>query len=104
MGRRFFPPRRAARRARPKAGYALALNRLEDRVTPALGTFELDGDATSQGNPDWDQVYNDSALNPTQNSSRSIPGAVTFLHDPVNSAADDIFTGGQSTDINNISS
>ena len=104
MGRNIFPPRRASPRARPKPGYALTLNRLEDRVTPALGTFELDGNATTQATHDWDQVYNDTALNPAQNTSRSITGAVLFLHDPVNAPTDDIFVGGQSTDINNVSS
>src|SRR5205085_1471429 len=57
------------------------LLRLEDRVTPTLGTFELDGNATTQGTHDWNQVYNDAVLNPGQNTSGSISGAVGFLHD-----------------------
>ena len=102
MGRNVLSPG-PARRARPKPGHTLALNRLEDRITPALGTFELDGNATTQATHDWDQVYNDAVVNPGQNTSGSIPGAPSFIHDPVNSATDDIFTGGSSTDINDVS-
>ena len=79
------------------------MERLEDRIAPALGAFELDGNATTQTTHDWDQVYNDAVLNPGQNTSGSIPGAVVFIHDPVNSPIDDIFTGGSSTDINDVS-
>src|SRR5262249_51213985 len=78
------------------------LERLEERVTPTLGTFELDGNATTQATHDWDQVYNDAILNPGQNTSGSISGAVFFKHGPVDSPTDDIFTGGQSTDINDL--
>jgi uncharacterized repeat protein (TIGR01451 family) len=80
----------------------LSLNGLEDRTAPALGTFELDGNATTQSTVDWDRVYNDAVLNPTQNASGSIPGAVVFLHDPVSSATDNIFAGGQTTDLNDV--
>jgi uncharacterized repeat protein (TIGR01451 family) len=52
---------------------------------------------------DWDQVYNDAILNPGQNTSGSIPGAVSFVHDPVNSQADNILTGGSTKDINDVS-
>src|SRR5262249_33159845 len=85
---------------------------LEDRVLPSLlSTFELDGNATTgvlgtsgstTTSHDWDQVYNDFVVNPGQNTSGSIPGAVTFFHDQVNSPTDDIFTGGSSADINQI--
>src|SRR5262249_30125280 len=51
---------------------------------------------------DWDQVYNDAVVNPGQNTSGSIPGAVIFIHDQVVSGTDDIFTGGSSADINQI--
>src|SRR5262245_7137073 len=80
----------------------LRLERLEDRLAPALGTFELDGNAITQTTHDWDQVYNDVVLNPGQNTSGSLPGAVAFIHDPVNSATDNIFTGGQSKDYNDV--
>src|SRR5262245_17817465 len=82
---------------------ALSLERLEDRITPALGAFELDGNAITQTAHDWDQVYNDVVVQPGQNTSGSIPGAALFIHDPVNSTSDNIFTGGQSTDLNDLS-
>ena len=67
-------------------------------TTPAtLGTFELDGNATTQTTHDWDQVYNDAVVNPGQNKSGSIPGAVAFIHDP-----DISVTGGQSKDTNDV--
>src|SRR6516165_8943656 len=66
---------------------AFHLERLEDRITPVLGPFELDGNAITQVTHDWDQVYNDAVLNPGQNTSGSIPGAVTFIHDPTNSGS-----------------
>jgi uncharacterized repeat protein (TIGR01451 family) len=72
---------------------------------PTLGTFELDGNATTQTTHDWDQVYNDAVLHPGQNTSGSIPGAVGFVHNVVNkSGLGDgiIFTGGQSKDINDV--
>ena len=70
---------------------------LEDRIAPTLGTFELDGNATTQTTHDWDQVYNDAVLNPGQNTSGSIPGAVVFIQDPANAGnTDDIFTQGSS--------
>src|SRR5205823_12444681 len=74
-----------------------------DRTPPTLGTFELDGNATTQTTQDWNQVYNDAVLNPGQNTSGSIPGAVVFLHDPVNSlTTDETFIGGNSKDINDV--
>ena len=78
------------------------LQRLKDRVTPTLDTFELDGNPTTQTTHDWDQVYNDAVINPGQNTSGSISGAVLFQHDPVNSPLDDIFSGGLSKDINDL--
>ena len=64
-------------------------------ITPDVSDlpFELDGNATTQATHDWDQVYNDAVLNPGQNTSGSIPGTATFLHDPVNSGTDDSFSG-----------
>src|SRR5262245_48332752 len=82
--------------------YLPSLQMLEDRVTPTLGTFELDGNATAQSTHDWDQVYNDAVLNPGQNTSGSISGAVFFKHGPLNSPTDDVFVGGQTTDINDL--
>jgi uncharacterized repeat protein (TIGR01451 family) len=81
---------------------------LEDRITPVTpGPFQLDGDAITQVTTppthDWDQVYNDAVLNPGQNTSGSVPGAVSFVHDPVNSPTDNVFTGGSTTDINDTS-
>src|SRR5262245_1210657 len=80
----------------------LRLERLEDRLAPALGSFELAGNAITQTTHDWDQVYNDPVLTPGHNTSGSIPGAVVFIHDPVNSPTDNIFTGGASKDYNNL--
>src|SRR6516165_5997956 len=76
---------------------------LEYRITPVTpGPFQLDGDAITQVTTppthDWDQVYNDVVVNPGQNTSGSIPGAVTFVHDQVNSPTDNIFTGGSTKD------
>jgi hypothetical protein len=96
MGLRNFRSRRVPR-------YRLAIDRLEDRLNPVLGDFELDGNATTQATHDWDQVYNDVVLNPGQDTSRSITGALGFFRDPANSAFDNIFVGGQSTDINDLS-
>src|SRR5262245_32010187 len=78
--------------------------RLEDRVVLSLlGTFELDGNATtgvlgSSGSTttshDWDQVFNDVS-NGTATSGAL---ASSFVTDKVNSNTDDIFTGGGSKD------
>src|SRR5262249_2894135 len=95
------PGPRTGGRARPPLEYASknrcvpSLQRLEDRVTPTLGTFELDANATTQTTHDWDQVYNDAVLHPGQNTSGSISGAVFFKHDQVNTLTDDVFIGGQ---------
>jgi uncharacterized repeat protein (TIGR01451 family) len=62
----------------------------------------LDGNAVTNQTHDWDQVYNDAVLHPTQDTSGAIPGAVVFRHDPFNSSNDDIFTGGQTTDLNDL--
>jgi hypothetical protein len=103
MTRHLFTRRRPVADRSPSRLRCLpSLQRLEDRVTPTLGTFELDGNATTQTAHDWDQVYNDAVLNPGQNTSGSISGAVFFKHGPVNSPTDDIFVGGQSTDINDL--
>jgi uncharacterized repeat protein (TIGR01451 family) len=99
--RRHVSPRRACART-PR--FRLSLDRLEGRITPALGPFELDGNAITQATHDWDQVYNDAVLNPAQDTSSAIPGAVVFINDAVNSPTDDIFTGGQSTDLNDLTS
>ncbi len=85
----------------------LRLEELEARITPTTpGPFQLDGDAITQVTTppthDWDQVYNDAVLNPGQNTSGSVPGGVAFIHDPVNSGTDNIFTGGSSKDIYNV--
>jgi uncharacterized repeat protein (TIGR01451 family) len=102
-GRRPRAPGPGAKRSSSATRYVPSLQCLEDRVTPTLGTFELDGNATALAlGHDWDQVYNDAVLNPGRNTSGSISGAVTFRHDPVNSGTDDIFTGGQSKDINDL--
>ena len=78
---------------------AVLLERLEERVTPSiLGTFELDGNATTgvlgtsgstTTSHDWDQVFAGTS------------GAIAngFLTDKVSSNTDDIFTGGGSKDI-----
>ena len=67
-------------------------------TTPAtLGPFELNGTATSQTGPDWAEVYNDAVLNPGQDTSGSIPGAVAFIHLP-----DTEFKGGQSKVTNDV--
>jgi hypothetical protein len=105
--RKRFAPRKMRRLAgapgRPASRWHCPrLERLEARIAPALGPFELDGNATTQVTHDWDQVYNDFVTNPGQNTSGSIPGAVTFVHDQVVSGTDDIFTGGSSADINQI--
>src|SRR5262249_40175415 len=93
----------AARSRRRRRSVVFRLERLEDRLAPAaLGTFELDGNATTQSTHDWDQVYNDAVLNPTQNTSGSIPGAVIFIHDAVNSPTDNVFIGGGSKDTNDL--
>src|SRR5262249_27596457 len=111
-----FGRRRPVRPTRPRPSRfsrsILALERLEDRITPTLPTielaassFELDGNATTQTAHDWDQVYNDAVVNPGQNTSGSIPGAVAFIHDTVNgnnSGNDGIFTGGQSKDTTDV--
>ena len=94
--------RRRSRKRQDCLGVRLFVEPLEDRITPSLGTFELDGNATTQTTHDWDQVYNDAVLHPGQNTSGSIPGAVAFVHDPVNSTTDNIFTGGGSKDINDV--
>jgi hypothetical protein len=80
---------------------------LEDRATPSLlGVFELDGNATtavlgSSGSTttshDWDQVFADAGAPVT---SGALAGS--FVTDPVNSTADDIFTGGGSKDTNGV--
>ena len=49
---------------------------------------------------DWDQVYADVQNN--TNTSGSI-GTPVFVHDPVNSSSDNIFTGGSSKDIHGVS-
>src|SRR5215831_9736685 len=97
-----FKRRRSATRpvvARSPLGrryVACRLERLEDRIAPVAGPFQLDGNATTQvttppGN-DWDQVYNDAVVNPGQNTSGSIPGAVVFNTDPANAGnTDDVF-------------
>src|SRR5262249_47427188 len=75
---------------------------LGNATTPAV---ELDGKAAPPTQPSWGQVYNDAVLHPGQNTSGSIPGAVAFIHDPVNansSGTDNIFTGGQSKDTNDV--
>src|SRR5262245_29665727 len=100
--RRRGAPRPVVARSPWKSRYIPFLERLEDRLAPALGTFELDGNAITQTTHDWDQVYNDAIVNPGQNTSGSIPGAITFLTDPVNSPTDNIFLGGQSKDINGL--
>jgi uncharacterized repeat protein (TIGR01451 family) len=103
MSRHLFTRRRPVADRSPSRLRCLpSLRRLEDRVTPTLGTFELDGNATTQATHDWDQVYNDALLNPGQNTSGSISGAVFFKHGPVNSPTDDVFIGGQSTDTNDL--
>src|SRR5439155_624198 len=51
-----------------------------DRTPATLGTFELEGNATTQTTHDWNQVYTD-ALNPDQNTSGSALGAVVFISD-----------------------
>src|SRR5262245_9765166 len=84
------PRRPATRRFLP------ALEPLEDRAVPALGTFELDGNATTQATHDWDQVHNDVVVNPGQNTSGSIPGAAVFVRDRSNVGNDNIFTQGSS--------
>src|SRR5262245_12100570 len=76
--------------------FGLALQRLEDRAVPALGTFELDGNATTQATHDWDQVFNDVVVNPGQNTSGSLPGAAVFIRDRSNVGNDNIFTQGSS--------
>src|SRR5262249_10776035 len=81
----------------PRRRARLALQALEGRAVPALSSFELDGNAMTQSTHDWDQVYNDAVVNPSQNTSGSIPGAVVFVKDPTNSPTDNIFTGGQTT-------
>jgi uncharacterized repeat protein (TIGR01451 family) len=98
-----FAPRFSARRSRRPSRPPLSLQQLEDRAVPALGTFEIDGNATTQVTHEWDQVYNDAIVNPSQNTSGSIPGAVVFIHDKVNSLIDDTFTAGASADINDTS-
>jgi len=50
-------PRPVAKRSRSPWGrryVRLRLQRLEDRITPALGPFEIDGNAITQVTHDWD--------------------------------------------------
>jgi len=60
--RRRGTPRPVADRFPRRSRYVPSLVRLEHRVLLALGTFELDGNATTQTTHDWDQVYNDAVL------------------------------------------
>jgi hypothetical protein len=108
FNRRRGAPHPVVARSRWRRRYVpFRLEWLEDRIAPALGNFQLDGNAISQVTTppghDWDQVYNDAVLHPGRNTSGSIPGAVVFIHDAVNSGADDIFTGGSSEDFNDVS-
>jgi len=95
LGRPGRPVPRAPRRPLTRR-FVPSLKTLEDRVAPALGTFELDGNATTQATNDWDQVYNDVVQNPGDNTSGSIPGAAVFIRDRSNVGNDNIFTQGSS--------
>src|SRR5262245_10779401 len=82
---------------RPSHRSWLRVERLEDRVTPSLNNvFELDGNVTTSATHDWDQVFADNNVVPPP-----VSGAIAsaFVTDAVNSASDDIFTGGGSKDI-----
>ena len=95
---------------RRRLGFLPDLGRLEDRtLLSLLSTFELDGNAqtgvlgtsgSTTTSHDWDQVYAD-VQNKT-NTSGSI-GTPVFVHDPVNTTSDNIFTGGSSKDIHGVS-
>jgi hypothetical protein len=100
---------RLPRRWRPKPSFhgdpfRPRVEHLEDRVTPSLlGVFELDGNVVagtlgSSGSTttshDWDQVFADAGSPVTSGAT-----AGSFVTDPVNNTADDIFTAGGSKDI-----
>src|SRR4051794_20608236 len=59
-------------------------------AVPNDGLFELDGNAVSSGTPgdDWDKVFGHT----------SAADSTRFIHDAVNSANDDSFTGGSTKD------
>jgi uncharacterized repeat protein (TIGR01451 family) len=76
-------------------------------VLSLLGTYELDGNATTgvlgtsgstTTSHDWDQVFNDV----TNGTATSGALAASFVTDRVNSNTDDIFTGGGSKDTQGI--
>ena len=96
--------------ARSRRRPAIRVDRLDDRVTPSiLGTFELDANTatgvlgstgSTTASHDWDQVYADLQAAPPATTSGALASA--FVTDPVNSNADDIFTGGGSKDTQGI--
>src|SRR5947209_6422934 len=104
-------PKRPFRRQQQR----LLLEQLENRVTPSiLGTFELDGNATTgvlgtsgstTTSHDWDQVFADTGSSTSGTCNKcATSGALTasFVTDKVTSNSDDIFTGGGSKDISGI--
>ena len=107
-------PRRSG--ARRRLALPVELARLEDRVLlSVLGTFELDGNATTgvlgtsgstTTSHDWDQVFNDAGSPATSGTftqgATSAALAGSFFTDKVNSNTDDIFQGGGSKDTNGI--